>query len=576
MGLTPVTASVRTDSRVINPALPATFALPTADWKTGTTSTASNWSANDCDAANYNAQDVFGESENAVVLRSWRGVSACGPHPGSSGRVDEYIPNYPITSPVTYGSVQNMFQCTELVKRYMRLAYNANAISANGSQVAYNYSHSPYGYPDKFQFFVNDGSLPVYPQEGDVVSMTSSDSAGHVAIVTELNISDTPGDGYIMLMDQNGSTDGDFRLDILNYEVQDESAEDLLFHPTNWIHPLVGITNSPSTTLDTHILGVDSTSNISWIAGDERPSGYSPRSVTWNWDGDSWQKYNPPTVSGSSYNHYLHDITIDSQGDVWAAGEYLNGSTWYTLVYKWDPTNSVWVRKTSAYSGTSSYLYSVGDDGSGGIYAAGYYYQSGNKPLLLKWSGTTFANQNLALPQGVSAGTLTDITFSSSSNGWIAGSLGGYVYHFDGSSWTPVALQSGTHIEKVVTVSDSEAWGIGYYYTSPSWASHLFHYTTGSGWQEVSFSFPTGTRVRGISAEGTTNVWVVGSYSVSGVSQPYMMRFDGTSWSQVSTQVSTYGGYLTDVSIESGIIWGAGDYKATSSSTPYYPQILIK
>ena len=137
-------------------------------------------------------------------------------------------------------------------------------------------------------------------------------------------------------------------------------------------------------------------------------------------------------------------------------------------------------------------------------------------------------------------------------------------------------MQSGTHIEKVVAVSDSEAWGIGYYYTSPSWASHLFHYTTGSGWQEVSFSFPTGTRVRGISAEGTTNVWVVGSYSVSGVSQPYMMRFDGTSWSQVSTQVSTYGGYLTDVSIESGIIWGAGDYKATSSSTPYYPQILIK
>ncbi len=556
--LIPISGSVRADTQVVNPTLPATFAWPS--W----------WAVDDtCDSIVYN--DPLQLRPDAALLSSspvssWRGIQACGPRPQDNGGFDLEVD-------FGAGAHQFMFQCTELAKRYLYVAYDVAPITADGEDVASNYAST---YPTKFQLFANDGSVPVFPQEGDVLSMESSDPAGHVAIVTELYISGTAGDGYIMLMDQNGSTDGSFRLDIVDYVIDDESIESLGYHPTYWIHPLVGIVNSPSTTLDTYIFGVDSTDNHAWIAGDERPVGYSKRTVTWNWNGSSWQKYNPPTVNGSSYHHYLHDITIDSNGDVWTVGEYL-GSRWYTLAYKWDGTNLVWVKKTSANVGTnSSYLNAVADDGSGNIYAAGYYYQSGNKPLLLKWNGTSFADQSLALPSGVSAGTLTDVSFSSSSNGWLAGSLSGYVYHYDGSSWTPVALPSGTHIEKVVAVSDTEAWGVAYYYTSPSWGSHLFHYTTAGGWQEISYSFPASTKLSGISAEGESNVWAVGSYAVSSVRQPYMMRFDGSSWSQVSTQTSTYGGYIMDVSIESGIVWGAGDYKATSSSTPYYPRALIK
>lgn len=572
--LFPIQGAVRADTRVINPALPATFAWPS--WWSGSIGT------NDCNADVYNP--YFTGDPDAVLKQTWRGIQTCHPRPLDIGLTGVPFSILKLDGSGQYTPTQYMFQCTELAKRYLRIASGADIITADGKDVATNYAST---YPTKFQHFVNNGNAQVYPQEGDVVSMTSSDAGGHVAIVTELYVSDTPGNGYVRLMDQNGSTDGDFRIDIYNYVLQDESIESLGFHPVDWIHPLVGVENSPSTAITTQIDGVAAEHNHSWIVGNEQPIGYDRRQVTWNWNGSSWMKYNPPDINGAYYTDLLHDVVIDANGDVWTVGEHLTyyqgGYRWYTDAFQWNPSTQVWVHKASDnYSLTSSnYLNAIADDGTGNIYAVGYYYASGSYPLMLKWNGTKFENQNVSLPQGVGGGIFTDISFSSPSNGWAVGSIGTlssglYVYHFDGSTWSSSQLPANYAIQKVVAVSDTEAWGVGYFYVNPSWASHLYHYTLANGWQEVSYSFPTSTNLRNIDAESPSNVWAVGTYAVGSYGQPYAIRYDGTSWSQVSAQTFTYGGVPRSVAVVDGSTWIAGDRQTTSQSYPRYPIVLVK
>ena len=59
---------------------------------------------------------------------------------------------------------------------------------------------------------------------------------------------------------------------------------------------------------------------------------------------------------------------------------------------------------------------------------------------------------------------------------------------------------------------------------------------------------PTGTALAGVDARTSSDVWAVGSSSAAtGNRQPYVARFDGSSWRQVATPTLSGGGELTDV-----------------------------
>lgn len=560
--LVPANENVRADTRVINPTLPATFAWPT--WWSGGLGT------NDCDADVYNA--YFTGDPDASVMQTWRGIQACGPRPQDTG-----LTGVPFSIAKLDGSgntpTQYMFQCTELAKRYLRIAYGADIITGDGKDVATNYAAT---YPTKFQFFNNDGAAAVYPQEGDVVSMTSSDPAGHVAIVTELNVSETAGDGYIMLMDQNGSSDGNFRLDIDAYVVQDETIESLGYHPTDWIHPLVGVANSPTATVYTTITSVaaDGT-NHAWVAGHDRTGGANFQPLTWYWNGSSWIRYNPPSLG--LYNmQYINDITIGQSGEAWAVGYYYSYPRNSTQAFRWNPSTLAWSRVNSDSVGTgNNYLTNIGLDGSGNVYAVGYWVEKVgtsylNRPLIEKWDGTKFQNQNVSLPAGVSYGSLSSVSFSST-NGWAVGNVGGYAYYYEGSSWSSYALPTGMTAQSVKVISADEAWATGYYNST----FKILHYTTANGWVvDSNFTLPANSTLYSIGGDSSNNIWVVGTHLVGSQMEPYVVHRDGTTWTTISAP--TYSEYtdLKDVSVVSGYMWAAGNRWV--SSTPRYPVVLIK
>lgn len=173
--------------------------LPTPPWWNGS-----------CDSVNFlaatkGATDYAGvKHPNGIASyslgASYRGVTACGPRPlfDKSAPVDE--PEVKIGG---WGEFE--WECTELVFRYMYLAFHQNAYSAWGASVVYNYRGTrlkPY----------NNDTPGHTPQPGDVISFgdpahASASKPGHTAIVIPNDAShpvvDSDGNGFITILQQN-------------------------------------------------------------------------------------------------------------------------------------------------------------------------------------------------------------------------------------------------------------------------------------------------------------------------------------------------------------------------------------
>ncbi len=142
-----------------------------------------SWWNGVCDSGNYRGARPLGAS--------YRGVQACGPQPGrSQGRLVRFYPG-------AWGHYE--WQCTELVFRFMYLAYGVTPYNApTGGQVVDNWRPEYGGNFEK----VRNGSGAL-PSPGDIVSTTAT----HTAIVTGVEV-DEQGDGFITVLEQNAPNDG--------------------------------------------------------------------------------------------------------------------------------------------------------------------------------------------------------------------------------------------------------------------------------------------------------------------------------------------------------------------------------
>jgi hypothetical protein len=99
------------------------------------------------------------------------------------------------------------FQCVELAARYFYYVTGHTPPFKNGSNHAY-YLGADYGY-GVYPARLNGGTSTFQNSltPGNVISMrSSSDTVGHVAVVTSVNV--TNGNGTITVMDENASASG--------------------------------------------------------------------------------------------------------------------------------------------------------------------------------------------------------------------------------------------------------------------------------------------------------------------------------------------------------------------------------
>jgi len=69
----------------------------------------------------------------------------------------------------------------------------------------------------------------------------------------------------------------------------------------------------------------------------------------------------------------------------------------------------------------------------------------------------------------------------------------------------------------------------------------------GTSWVSMTLPATGSTALTGVDARTPSDVWVVGSSSNADGTQPYVARFDGTSWRRMATPTIAGGGQLTDV-----------------------------
>ena len=121
---------------------------------------------------------------------SFRGVQACGPQPGkTTGRLVFFFPG-------AWGEYE--WQCTELVYRFLYLAYGVAPYNGNGDQVVDNYRPSFGG--NLVKVMNGSGALPA---PGDVLSYVSV----HTSIVTRVEV-DAEGNGTVDVLEQNAPNNG--------------------------------------------------------------------------------------------------------------------------------------------------------------------------------------------------------------------------------------------------------------------------------------------------------------------------------------------------------------------------------
>ncbi|HEY3566321.1 MAG TPA: CHAP domain-containing protein [Thermoanaerobaculia bacterium] len=180
------------------------------------------WNGSDCD--NNHFQAVSGQSSFRLG-GVYRGVPACGPRPLAGGA--DVVASFP-------GVDQYEWECVELAKRYLYLAYGIDAYSANGKDMVQNY-------PGTLLQKVSNGTPGSAPQAGDVLSYGPATTYGHTSVVASSSVpSSGTCTGCIQVIEQNNSASGQATLSISNWTVTGGP-----YPVSGWLHYPAAVPSTP-------------------------------------------------------------------------------------------------------------------------------------------------------------------------------------------------------------------------------------------------------------------------------------------------------------------------------------------
>ncbi|RPJ41657.1 MAG: hypothetical protein EHM19_11450, partial [Candidatus Latescibacterota bacterium] len=174
-----------------------------------------------------------------------------------------------------------------------------------------------------------------------------------------------------------------------------------------------------------------------------------------HWDGSEWTETDVPPIANRW--HHLLGVAAIAPDDVWAVGEYRNiAQLYHGVTYHWDGTtwSHVWSPVEGMSSGTLSDVTALGPDD---VWAAGVG-ESG--PVMMHWDGTEWslvpAPLNMA---GELAVVAPDDIWAPGWNGF---------HHWDGTEWTevPAPIPGASFVIRgggTAIVDDCDVWSVGFW-----------------------------------------------------------------------------------------------------------------
>lgn len=211
------------------------------------------------------------------------------------------------------------------------------------------------------------------------------------------------------------------------------------------------------------------------------------------------------------------------------------------------------------------------------IWAVGQHSTSNNsnvQTLTMRWNGSSWAivaspnphtSRNLLL--GVDAVASNDVWAVGVAGGTTGPNWFGLALHWDGNSWSNVPVpsvgSSGTaELRGVSALSSNDVWAVGAYSTPDTgwWSQPWILHWDGSSWSSIPVpAFGSTSELNAVTAVAPNDVWAVGRALESNW-KTLILHWDGSTWSRVnSPNLGIYGNTLSGVTaVSSGEVWAVG------------------
>ena len=260
------------------------------------------------------------------------------------------------------------------------------------------------------------------------------------------------------------------------------------------------------------------------------------------WNGGQWSQVPLPPINNRGWTNvtnYLEDIAVVSSNNIWAVGlmDALDGGTW-TLIMHWDGTQWRQVPSPNQPMPTGGFysqgLQAVTAVSANDVWAVGYYRVGNTQHTLIQ--------------------------------------------HWDGVQWSIVPSPNGPTgdgwLRGIAAAGPNDIWAVGEY-DKPGWGvmgKGLALHWDGTRWSAFVPPNPSPYGVsplNSVVARGPNDFYAVGQWETETQgSDPYVVRWDGASWTQVASEnppgTGTGWNQLNDIARDSsGGLWAAGSKQAT-------------
>ena len=275
--------------------------------------------------------------------------------------------------------------------------------------------------------------------------------------------------------------------------------------------------------------------NDVWAVG-EYLDGAIRRTLAAHWDGSQWSLVPSPSPGGDF--NYFRAVAAPASNDVWAVGDYSTvGSLHQTLIAHWD--GSQWSVVPSPNPGTNSNeLAGVAAVGSNDVWAVGDYSNGSPDPLhtlIVHWDGSQWSV--VPSPDQGDGSFLFAVTALAGNDVWAVGSYWQppthrtLTAHWDGTRWSIVGSPNLGHdvnvFRAVAARTPNDVWAVGYYTEDGLPSLTLTAQWNGSCWRLVDSPNP-GSELNalvGVAAPAANDIWAIGEFSNGSARAPLAARY---------------------------------------------------
>jgi Secretion system C-terminal sorting domain len=304
-------------------------------------------------------------------------------------------------------------------------------------------------------------------------------------------------------------------------------------------------------------------------------AGPLTRRIVSRWNGIVWSEVGAST-GGLQPNDVIVTLTSDAAGNIYTAGYFsIEGGAGHGKRYvaKWSPATNNWT-ELGGYNSLSANgaILTLTVDPQGNLYAAGAFTNANGKYYVAKWTAATNSWSELGGLNALNANNgIASITADATGNVYATGSFtigsnfNAYVAKYNGTTWAPVGTGgelTSSALRKVLVVNPNLIYVVGDLVTVGG--QEAIGKWNGTSWTRfagnngISFSAP----IWELAKDNAGNLYAGGDFYNS-VGRT-VVKWNGTIWTEVGTgteALNADGGVHSIILDNADSIFAAGEFR---------------